>query len=109
MTDSLLVLLEERHFGFELIQEKRKLNAPESKRLLQKINDEERLCLDKILPVSGPLNISESFVTNTKFFVELSKQKAQNSKTKLNNDFIDYILTFLDEEIDRFNRKPLKI
>ncbi len=92
MTDALLVLLEEKYFGFEKIQDKKVLNAPDSKRLLNIITYEDQKTLEKIMPLNGNLKISKSFLHNTKFFVELSKQKARKFRKELNSDFINHMI-----------------
>lgn len=104
MVDSLLVLIEESYFGYVEIQSKKSINAPDSKKLFTALSNEDTESLNQILPLSGEVDISRSFLKGSQLFVALSRKKATHMHVKLDEKFIQYMEEFASREISRFHQ-----
>ena len=96
ISDIAMVLLYEKYFDWEEKSIRKKISAKEASELYKKMNDDENELLNKIFPLSGNLNIAESYKIYIELLVTLCKQKADYFKVELSEDFIQYIERFLN-------------
>jgi len=102
ISDIAMVLLYEKYFDWEEKSIRKKISAKEASELYKKMNDDENELLNKIFPLSGNLNIAESYKIYIELLVTLCKQKADYFKVELSEDFIQYIERFLNSEMKRY-------
>ena len=107
ITDLALVLLYERHFGWQSETLWRRLGAHESKVLIDALGPEEAAWLDRIRPRSARLDLALSYQAAIKLIAALSEEKALYQSLALDRAFIDYILAFLDAETARYRALPV--
>jgi predicted nucleotidyltransferase len=105
LTDVTLVLLYERHFGWERETLKQKLGPYEFKSLYENLDHAERTHLHAIYPPDAKLNLAFSYQASFELFITLSRQKAMHFEVGLDDRFIAYIKSFVDMEISRFHRQ----
>lgn len=99
ISDIVTVLLYEKYFGWEENIASKSLSAKQSSRLYDNLSYEDNKLLQKILPLSGNLNIVQSYAVAMELLISLCRQKADHFKIQLDEDFIQYIKVFLDTEI----------
>lgn len=102
VTNIIPILLYEKHFGWEE-KSRKKLMPQDFVLLYEELSSDEKSRLEEIYPLNAKLNIVKSFLKSIKFLIELSKLKAENFKTDINESFIEYIKEFLNSEIKRFS------
>jgi hypothetical protein len=101
MTDALLVLLYEKYNGFEKETQKKELNAVEAKRLFSQLTSSDEILLDKTFPRNAALSIPNSFLQGLAFYITLSREKAEYFEATLNQEFINSIYTFAENECNQ--------
>jgi predicted nucleotidyltransferase len=102
ITDLALVLLYERHFGWQPETPVRRLGPLESQCLVDSLSPEERVRLEAIRPVDARLDVAQSYQAAIHFLVALSEQNARAQSVSLDHGFIEYMVGFLDAEVTRF-------
>ena len=75
---------------------------PEYKLLYKALTTDERSVLHTTLPLDGKVDIPDSFRQSIYLYVALHKDKANALQVSLDLPFIEYIMAFMDGEIDRF-------
>lgn len=103
VTDIIPILLYEKHFGWQEISLK-KLSPHDFVLLYKKLSSDEKSKLEDVYPLNAKLDITESFKKGVALLIELSKLKAENFKTDIDENFIKYIKEFLNSEIKRFTK-----
>lgn len=104
ISDIVMVLLYEKYFDWEEKSTRKKITAKEASELYKKLNNIENELLNKIFPLSGNLNIGESYKICITLLITLCKLKADYYKVKLNEDFIQHIDRFLNFEIKHYTK-----
>ena len=102
ITDLALVLLYERHFGWQPELPSRRLALYETQCLLEVLDPEEVVDLDHIRPTGGRLDLALSYQAAVKLIVALSEQKACAQHKPLDPCFTHTMVAFLDAEIARY-------
>jgi len=102
ISDIAMVLLYEKYFDWEEKSTRKKISAKEASALYKKLKSDEKELLKKIFPLSGNLNIAKSYKICIELLIALCKQKADYFGVKLNEDFIQHIVRFLNSEIRRY-------
>lgn len=104
LTDSLLVLLNEKYTGWQMTNESKKLRANESKLLYQNLTRSDMKKLEKIFPLNGVVDISKSFLSGLMLYIELSRDKAIAMNVSLDEEFIEYMVKFARKEVKRLKQ-----
>jgi predicted nucleotidyltransferase len=102
ITNIALVLLYEKHFGWECETLKKRLNGYEAKCLYEALAPEEREWVHRVRPPDARLDLALSYQASMNLFVELSRKKARHFEIALDDDLIAYITEFMDAEIGRY-------
>jgi predicted nucleotidyltransferase len=102
ITNITLVLLYEKHFGWEPETLKKRLDGYETKCLYEALAPEEKEWIHRIRPPDARLDLASSYQASINLFVELSRQKARHLAVRLDEDLISYITDFMDAEIERY-------
>ena len=105
ITNLTLVLLYEKHFGWELETLKKRLDGYETKCLYEALAPEERARVHRVRPPDARLDLASSYQASVNLFVELSRQKARHLAVGLDEDLITYITGFMDAELERHRRQ----
>ncbi|MCL2648287.1 MAG: hypothetical protein FWD61_14970 [Phycisphaerales bacterium] len=99
-------LLYESYFGWATAsQAKLKLLPHEYKRLFNSLNRQDSDWLKAIQPGDGKPDICISFYHTVCWIVRLYQAKATQTGEALDTRVSDYLLPFLEREIDRFQRR----
>jgi len=101
ITDLTLVLLYERHFGWERETCWKRLDGYQSKCLCEALAAEEADRLHRIRPPHARLDLAASYQASVELF-DLSRQKARRFRVALDDDLIAYVGGFVDDEIRRY-------
>jgi len=104
ITDVLLELLYERHFGWRTNLERVRLNAGQAKKLYLCLDKDEWAELERVFPPSAHLDLAASYRASLGLFVKLSRIKAAALDTPLDRSFADHMLRFMDQELSRWDR-----
>jgi predicted nucleotidyltransferase len=100
-----LALLYEKHFGWETETDKSRLGSSAINRLYNDLDPTEKTQVDRIRPPDGKLDIALSYQASIELIIELSWQKAEHFGICLDTDFIEYIRTFMQVEMARYNEQ----
>lgn len=104
LTNSLLVILNEKYMGWQEINEQERIRAHDSKVLYKKMSKSDILKLKKVFPSDGMVDISKSFLSILDMYVEIADQKAKAQNVVLDEGFIKYIVNFAKKEVRRFKQ-----
>ena len=102
ITDLTLVLLHEKHFGWERETRSKRLDGYQTKCLCEALGAEEAGRLHRIRPPHARLDLAASYQASFELLVELSRQKARHFRVALDDDLIAYVGGFMDDEIRRY-------
>ena len=102
ITDLTLVLLYEKHFGWERETLRKRLDGYRTKCLCEALAAEEAAHLHRIRPPHARLDLAASYQASVELLVELSRQKARHFGVALDDDLIAQIGGFMDDEIRRY-------
>jgi hypothetical protein len=102
ITTATLVLLYQKHYGWEPETKRTGVGSSEIRHLYQRLTLHEREQLDLIRPPSAKLDLARSYQASIGLFVELALQKAASLRVPLDVDLIQYMREFLDFEIERY-------
>ena len=105
ITDLTLVMLYEKYFGWQTETLKRRLGPYESKQLITALSSEDREWIYKIRSPDANLNLAQSYQNSIALFVALSRQKAAYFGVTLDEDFIAYMMDFMDTEMARYHEE----
>lgn len=105
ITSVTLVMLYEKHLGWEAETTKKRLRGFETERLYNALEPHEKRQIDAIFPPKAGVDLALSYRTSIDLFIRLSKQKAENLGIALDLEFIEYIQGFLDSEMARYQRQ----
>ncbi len=97
-----LVMLYEKHYGWEPETLKRGLGSGEIKRLYDDLDPEVEKIVNIIRPPEAQLDVALSYKTSIDLLVELSRRKAEYYEVALDESLIGYILDFMDVEMARY-------
>ncbi len=99
ISNKVLELLFQKHSNWE---EKTIKTAKELSELNELLSNDVKELLNKIYPPTGVVNIAQSYKMCIELLITLCKEKAENFKVDLDEDFILYIERFLSTEMIRF-------
>jgi predicted nucleotidyltransferase len=105
ITDLTLVVLYEKYFGWQTETLKRRLGSYESKQLDTVLDSGDREWIHKIRPPGADLNLAQSYQDSIALFIRLSRQKATHFGIALDDDFIAYMVDFMDTEMARYHEE----
>ena len=101
VVNTTLVLLYEEHFGrSETIRYA--LRPHEHKTLGKAMTDQQRDCVDAILPLDGAPDIAESFRLTIDLLIDLCQQRSAATGEPIDGGFAEYIQRFLADEVARY-------
>ena len=95
-------MLYEKYFGWQTETWKKRLGPYESKQLDAVLSSGDRAWVHKIRPPGANLNLAQSYQNSIALFVALSRQKAAYFGVALDEDFIVYMMDFMDTEMARY-------
>ena len=101
LKDKVLVLLFEKYFGWSNFYSQSRISAEDQKKLFLNLNQEDRWSLEKIMPISGNLDLVESFKLVVETYLDLTQLKSESLNSSINLEFIDYLKEFVKKEIRR--------
>jgi hypothetical protein len=105
VTDATLVLLYERHFGWQVETSKQKLNGYETRCLFEALDGNERRVMEQIYPVHAYVDLPASCTGCIDLFAALSKTKAAELGTALDLEFADDMRRFVELEVNRYREQ----
>lgn len=105
ISDAVLVLLYEKHFGWEEKTSRNALSVMEWTELKGVVSAKEEEKLHTIFPPSGQVNLAESFESCMELLVFLCRQKALFFKDEIDEGFIRYMVEFLCSEVLRYGER----
>lgn len=101
-TRTLLNLLYEKHFGWTIETAETALRIPRRKALFAAVDKDEHERLTRIFPPNDELNLADSYRASIEILIILAQQKATQFDEAIDLGFVEYMQTFLLEEIERF-------
>lgn len=105
ITDLTLVILYEKYFGWQTETWKKRLGPYESKHLVTALDSGDRAWVHKIRSPDANLNLAQSYQNSIALFIALSRQKAAYFGVALDEDFIAYMMDFMDMEMARYHEE----
>jgi len=104
LTDALLIILNEKYMGWQLVNEEERVRAHVAKVLYKRMTKEDILKLKKVFPSDGMVDISESYINALNLYLEIAHQKAKAQNITFDEEFIKYMMNFAEEEVRRFKQ-----
>jgi predicted nucleotidyltransferase len=101
LTNAINNLLYEKVYGWDLSSEQSK-SLTDMRLLKKNLNKDDFYKLLQLYPINAQLNLARSFVIGVDLFIELYKQKANYFDISLNEEFIQYIKDFLNNEVNKY-------
>ncbi|MBA4385693.1 MAG: hypothetical protein C0410_13225 [Anaerolinea sp.] len=105
--DLVLGLLFEKYSAYKKISHKNEFSKRRIRNLCGRLKAEDKDAFDKILPRSGEVNLTDSYLAALKLMIALSKEKTTHLNIRLNEEFTTYIENFCEEECNKLNDDEL--
>jgi predicted nucleotidyltransferase len=101
-TNSLMLLLYEKYFGWQRESIRRDLKPHEAKHLYYALSRQDAEQLETVLPLTGNFNLAVSYRNAIKYYIDLMEQKSLALAEPINDALVHIIHNFLNAEIERY-------